>query len=177
MKQFEMTKMESGLTFAADKRKPTKLEKSENNDCVVRAFSYAFNIDYDRAHKFIETKFNRKPRKGNFDTANKMRNLKNAFGKSITEVGTKIINGKPITYFERKRKKARKRLRQYTTESFIKNWPEGTYFILVRKHAFCIKDGVVYGNRTDGIKKLKRIKQAFLITQTPKKKTTKITKK
>lgn len=170
MKTIEITKMSSGLNFAKDKTKKTKLEKSENNDCVVRAFSYAFNISYDRAHKFIETKMGRKHGKGTRGTVIHMRNLKASFGKTITEVGTKIVNGKPITYFERKRKKARKRLRQYTTESFIKNWPEGTYFILVRKHAFCIKDGVIYGNTDDSIKKLKRIKQAFLITQTPKNK-------
>ena len=29
------------------------IAKSETNDCVVRAFASAFDVSYDRAHKYV----------------------------------------------------------------------------------------------------------------------------
>jgi hypothetical protein len=56
-----------------------------------------------------------------------------------------------------------KTMRQMTVGTFTKQNPVGTFFILVSRHAFTIKDGVVIGNLEDS-KKLKRIiKSAFEI--------------
>jgi hypothetical protein len=50
-----------------------------------------------------------------------------------------------------------------TVGTFIKNNPTGTFFILVRGHAFTIKNGVVIGNTEDAIKKRKVVECVFEI--------------
>ena len=47
-------------------------------------------------------------------------------------------------------------MRSMTVGTFTKQNPAGTFFILVKGHAFTIKDGVVIGNKEDA-KKLKRV--------------------
>ena len=44
----------------------SSIAKSETNDCVVRAIASAFDLEYDKAHKFVGDKFGRKPRQGTF---------------------------------------------------------------------------------------------------------------
>ena len=44
------------------------IAKSETNDCVVRAFASAFDITYDKAHKYVKEKFGRKDRQGTYGT-------------------------------------------------------------------------------------------------------------
>ena len=39
-----------------------------------------------------------------------------------------------------------------TVGTFIKKYPEGTFFIIVKGHAFTIKNGVVIGNYEDALK-------------------------
>ena len=48
------------------------IAKSETNDCVVRAFASAFDVTYDRAHKYVAEKFGRKPKKGTYGTVSKL---------------------------------------------------------------------------------------------------------
>ena len=48
-----------------------------------------------------------------------------------------------------------------TVGTFIKQNPEGTFFVLVSGHAFTIKDGVVIGNYEDAVKTKKIMKSAF----------------
>ena len=38
----------------------SEIAKTETNDCVVRAFANAFEVNYNMAHVFVEKKFNRK---------------------------------------------------------------------------------------------------------------------
>jgi len=52
----------------------------------------------------------------------------------------------------------------YTTERFLEKYPTGTFLIFVRGHAFCIKDGVIFGNPSDAEKLKARILQAFRVT-------------
>ena len=42
------------------------LAKSERADCVVRAIASAFDIQYDKAHTWVQKTFNRKPKKVTF---------------------------------------------------------------------------------------------------------------
>ena len=51
--------------------------------------------------------------------------------------------------------------RKMTVGTFAKQNPVGTFFILVSRHAFTIKDGVVIGNHEDSTKKKRIIKHAF----------------
>ena len=53
--------------------------------------------------------------------------------------------------------------RKMTVGTFIKKNPEGTFFIIVRGHAFTIKNGVVIGNYEDAIKLRKEIYFAYQI--------------
>jgi len=50
-----------------------------------------------------------------------------------------------------------------TVGTFIKKNPEGTFFIIVKGHAFTIKNGVVIGNYEDAIKLRKEIYFAYQI--------------
>jgi hypothetical protein len=51
------------------------IAKGEINDCVVRAFASCFDLQYDKAHKFVKEKFNRVDRQGTFHTVNSMMGL------------------------------------------------------------------------------------------------------
>jgi hypothetical protein len=56
-----------------------------------------------------------------------------------------------------------KKLRATTTATFIKKHPIGSYVVVVKGHAFTIKDGVVIGNPEDGKKMKKHIVGAWKI--------------
>jgi hypothetical protein len=54
--------------------------------------------------------------------------------------------------------------REMTFKSFVKKYPEGTYVMLVKNHAFCLKDGVVVGgNYSDATALRKRVHAAFKV--------------
>ena len=143
------------------------IAKSETNDCVVRAFASSFEIPYDDAHKYVAKEFQRKPKKGTFGTITKL--LK------MVDNNTLINNKKIHTVGVRKSStlinslsynvtiKGETKLRQMTVGTFIKQNPKGTFFVLVRQHAFTIKDGVVIGNYEDSLKTKKIMRCAFEI--------------
>jgi hypothetical protein len=143
------------------------IAKSENNDCVVRAFASAFDISYDRAHKYVKEKFGRKDRQGTYGTVrtlNKMvENNTQVNYKKIKSVGKTINNSTFKTLEYEVKVKGEKVKRQMTVGTFIKQNPKGTFFVLVRQHAFTIKDGVVIGNFEDAVKTKKIMKSAFEI--------------
>jgi len=121
--------------------------KKETNDCFVRALSTAFDIDYDLSHNICSEQLNRQNRKGtkNFQI--------HQFFSSHPIINGKIpnyIDSKEITYpgsltHQGKGKGACK----ITVKMFLEKYPIGTYLVLINKHAFTIKDGVVIGNKTD----------------------------
>jgi hypothetical protein len=51
--------------------------------------------------------------------------------------------------------------RKMTVGTFTKQNPVGTFFMLVSRHAFTIKDGVVIGNHEDSTKKKRVLLHAF----------------
>ena len=53
--------------------------------------------------------------------------------------------------------------RNMTVGTFVKQNPKGTFFVIVKGHAFTIKDGVVIGNFEDAIKTKRIMKCAFQI--------------
>jgi len=137
----------------------SSIAKSETNDCVVRAIASAFDLEYDKAHKFVADTFGRKPRQGTFGFGPGM----NKIAEERTRIGRKCIKpvGKKIDSYHFHslsydvKVKGQKTSRQMTVGTFISKNPKGTYVVTVKRHAFTIKDGVVIGNREDAIRKRK----------------------
>jgi hypothetical protein len=143
------------------------IAKSETNDCVVRAFASAFDVTYDRAHKYVAEKFGRKPKKGTYGTVSKLVKMVDdrttVNYKKVHTVGVRKSSTMINSLSYNVTIKGETKLRQMTVGTFIKQNPKGTFFVLVRQHAFTIKDGVVIGNPADGKKMKKHITGAWKI--------------
>ena len=145
----------------------SKLAKGETNDCVVRAFASSFEISYDRAHKYVAENFGRKPRQGTYGTSTglvKMSDKKTTLNyKKVYTIGKRYTDSMfgSLSY-DVKVKGVIKR-RNMTVGTFVKQNPKGTFFVIVKGHAFTIKDGVVIGNFEDAIKTKRIMKCAFQI--------------
>jgi len=142
--------------------------KGETNDCVVRAFASSFELTYDEAHKYVAEEFRRKPRKGTFMTASKMNKMSDANttvnGKKVYPLGKESKSVfLPYSLSYEVKVKGEVKMRQMTVGTFIKKNPIGTFFVLVKGHAFTIKDGVVIGNWEDAVKTKRPMRAAFQI--------------
>lgn len=138
------------------------IAKGETNDCVVRAFASAFEMEYDEAHGIVAKEFRRENRKGTAGFHLKM----NLFDKNnVTFNGKKIskITHEYDTMMYYVKVKGHKVLRNTTTSYFLKKYSVGTYIVVVTGHAFTIKDGVVIGNYSDAKKTRKHIVGAWKI--------------
>ena len=131
------------------------LAKSEKSDCVVRAVASAYDIQYDKAHKWVATTFNRKPKKGTFGFPIGMNRMSDNKTR-MNYKSTKTIDPKHLTTNNGKSK--------MTVGTFAKEYNIGTYIIRVDRHAFTIKDGSVIGNPEDATKLRKIIKNAWKIS-------------
>ena len=140
------------------------IAKGETNDCVVRAFASSFEVSYDYAHKYVKENFGRKDREGTYGTVLKMEqiaeNRRQINYKKVKCLGTKTISGHHTLKYSVKTKDGFVK-RNMTVGTFAKQNPVGTFFILVSRHAFTIKDGVVIGNWDDAVKKKRVVKFAF----------------
>lgn len=136
----------------------SKIAKSETNDCVVRSFASAFKVSYDDAHQFVQTKFNRKNRKGTPRFVTIMNNManhsQNLFGKTLRRLGDGNSNNS-MKY------KEGDSMRNMTTFQFLRKYPKGTYMVTVTGHAFTIHNGVVIGNHEDVLKTKRVILHAW----------------
>lgn len=153
----------------------SQIAKTEDNDCSVIAIANAFNIGYDKAHKFLSEKYHRPNKKG--VTSHNWHSVNDKFSDEKTKVfGKKIVK---IEYpeveveasrcqrrsnwwregssYDYKKKlklytKRGKKYSQMTVGSFLKKYKEGTFILSVRAHTFTVKDGVVCGLISDGKK-------------------------
>ena len=125
----------------------SSLAVNEKNDCAVRALANAFNITYDTAHMFAADKLERKVRKGVKSMFAKLDLLGEVtfdlFSDTLfPETRTYKLDGKlkPLnpSYTHKPVK--------FTVKTFCAKFNEGTYILLVNKHALCIKDGIVIDN-------------------------------
>lgn len=146
----------------------SEIAKGESGDCVVRAFASSFDVSYDFAHKYVAEEFKRQPRRGTFFTASKMVKLSECNikvnGKKIFPVGTpskSVLSPFSLSY--KVKVKGVEKERQMTVGTFAKKNPKGTFFVLVKGHAFTIKDGVVVGNPEDAMKLKRPMRAAFEI--------------
>jgi hypothetical protein len=142
------------------------IAKGETNDCVVRAFASAFEVTYDKAHKYVKENFGRKDRQGTYGTAITFGKM----DKNNTQVNYKKVKtlGKSVNDFFKTldyevKVKGQKVMRKMTVGTFTKKYPFGTFIIIVSGHAFTIKDGVVIGNLEDSNKLKKQVKSAFQV--------------
>ena len=143
------------------------IAKGETNDCVVRAFASAFEITYDKAHKYVKEKFGRKDRQGTYGTVGtlvKMADDRTTVNyKKVRPVGVRKSSTMVNSLSYNVTIKGEKKVRQMTVGTFVKQNPKGTFFVLVRQHAFTIKDGVVIGNPEDATKTKRPMRCAFEI--------------
>lgn len=139
--------------------KTSKIARGERNDCVVRAFTHAFDIPYDDAHSICRRGFGRVNGKGTY--------FQGYFssGKSLIEKETgytleDVTQELGRTYYPSTRKTRKK-----TTGSLIKESNPGTYLILVRGHMFTIKDNTIVGNKLDAKRLRARIVKLYKVVE------------
>ena len=147
----------------------SQLAKTESNDCVVRAWASAFEMDYESAHKFIEERFGRKNRKGTF----RFNSVMNKIGLTRTLVnnrylnilGEMVCNGLSYSLSYDVKVKGVTKKRKMTVGTFAKKYPKGTYIMSIRGHAFTIKNGVVIGNENDATRLKAVVEQAWEVVK------------
>ena len=138
-------------------RSTSHLPHKEKNDCVVRALASSFAMDYDEAHRVARVKFLRKDKQGTVATCLKMDN--------IARDGVQINNRSVEVVWDHADERIKKgdNFKNLTVGAFLKTNPVGTFFVLVRGHAFTIKNGKVFGNWQDGRKLKVRIQHIYKI--------------
>lgn len=131
----------------------SELAKREHNDCVVRAFMSAVDINYDLAHGYVKKNLKREFRKGTYTASY----IKNILGKTKNGYKLKPYGCHPDFEYPMKAKgfkvitNPRYKNKQvgYTLKSFIENHPTGRYFVIVNRHAVAVVNGVLYGNKCE----------------------------
>ena len=153
------------------------LSDKENNDCVVRAVSHAFDVNYIKAHHFCEMKLHRKSGDGVY-TQRYLPKVKQAFGKKIKQLGkaskysdyrwvTRPQKSKVEKYSHAKSKWVTKRVVKqvpYKVNEFVKAHSEGNYIITVKGHAFALIDGVIKGNWQDDKRLTRKVNSAYKVS-------------
>ena len=133
------------------------IAKNESNDCFVRAVASSFDCSYDTAHSWVRQKFERVNRKGTMYVASKMRKMCDDKEKFVDK-SVKTIEGlSQIVY------KPKVKIKRTTVNQFIKKYPTGVYILIVKGHAFTIKNGAVIGNPEDSKSIKKQIYDVFEI--------------
>ena len=140
----------------------SSLALNEKNDCAVRAFANAFNISYDVAHKFTAETFKRKARRG----TKHMFSILNTLGSVTFDLFSNTLFPETRTYqlggvlnpinTDYTHKDV-----SYTVKTFCARYNEGTYIVLVNKHALTIKDGIVVDNPNYKFTGYRRVVESF----------------
>ena len=153
------------------------LTSKEENDCVVRAVTHAFGVDYIKAHHFCELKLHRVSGNGTY-THRYLPKVKQAFGKKLKQLGksnkysdfrhlTRPQKSKTEVYSNAKSKWVAKRvIRQvpYKVNEFVKAHSKGNYIVTVKAHAFAIVNGEILGNYGDAKAVNKKINSAYKVS-------------
>ena len=143
----------------------SKIAKSENNDCFVRALAAGFEISYNDAHAIAKERFNRPDKKGTkgHEIVSGMKKIQEeglVIGDVIAKV--KVLKGLDI----KNRYKLYGELidRKKTVKSFIKDHPKGNYIVTVSKHAFAVKDGKLIDNKGEEFRPTRKVDGAYKIS-------------
>jgi hypothetical protein len=132
------------------------IAKSECNDCFVRAVASSFDCPYDTAHAWVKEKFGRKDKKGTMWVSSKMATMSSK---------EETFNDKSVKTIENLRSydNIKYKMKRTTLNQFIKKYPTGTYILIVKGHAFTLKNGAVIGNKGDATSMKKIVHDAFQI--------------
>jgi hypothetical protein len=149
MRKLEFIATSAAITGYTD----STLAKSETKDCVVRAIASSSGMSYDKAHSFVSEKFNRKFRKGTYFFTPTM----NRMAASGEKLNRKSIKPVDINV------KVKTGMTKMTVNKFAENFNKGSYVVVVKGHAFTIKDGKVVGNREDALKIKRKLVSAWKI--------------
>jgi hypothetical protein len=133
------------ITEYVSKIGSSKSMQGESSDCAVLSLSAAFEISYDRAHKFAEVKWGRKKKQGTIT-----RNIINTMNEvtAVTPLFSKRAQTAPVINEYPTKKgvvKCKSKLGTFANKN-----PKGTYFVLVREHATVVKDGIILDNYAPG---------------------------
>lgn len=163
-----------GTQFASvDYTKTSEIARNERGDCVVRAVAACMDVEYDVAHEWVRVQFRRQNKKGTFQTYLKFKKYAaDRFNVDVEEMG-EVNEEFPCRRLKSSDKKMFFRYNRggevcfgaLTMARFLKKYNKGTYFVLVAGHAFCVKEGIVYGNYEDSTKMKVRIQSAFKISK------------
>lgn len=128
--------------------KDSKIASSENNDCTVATLASSFDISYDKAHAIAADLFQRKPKRGVYGAVlhSAMVDLK----EKKTKINGKRVAKVYVTPTKDYKCGGKIVTRKTRVSSFIKDHPEGTFFITGRNHAMTVKDGVMIDNYRQG---------------------------
>lgn len=164
------------ITIGNIKFTPThSMVEGSTNDCVVRALTVVTGSTYQQAFDYCAQALGRKPKEGvsvyrleneiavNEVLGKRFKSVGDKYYRTVYDYKTNTVLGhihRPVTTYKGKWGKIE---REMTIQTFLKNNPEGSYFVLVRGHAFAVKDGVVYGNHTDAKQLRKRIHLIFQV--------------
>jgi hypothetical protein len=142
--------------------KSTDKQSSEKNDCSVRAFATALDVNYDAAHSYVKEIFKREDKKG-------CKHMEST-GRAISiEGNTQEIDGVKFdlevlpeekvtnTYKLHGEVIARKK----TVKSFLKDFSKGIYLVLVSGHVFTIKNGTMIDNVGEEWRPTRKIESVF----------------
>lgn len=144
----------------------SSIASGEKNDCVVRAMASACDINYDTAHGLVKTEMNREDRMGTLN--NDIVSAMKKFAKEGLEIAGKKFE---VSLLGKSRITNRYKLhgkvidRQKTVKSFIKDNSKGTYVVLVSKHAFTVKDGVLIDNVGEEFRPTRKVQGAFCLNK------------
>ena len=134
--------------------------QNTKNDCTVRAIATAFDVSMRSAFKLAEDKFMREPGKGVSAAI-----IHDAFksGKFNKVDGRKfsVRTMKKDEITNAYKNKGEIVLRKKTVKSFISSHPKGTYYVLVSKHAFTVKDGELLDHSSFGNMPTRKVISAF----------------
>lgn len=138
--------------------------RNEKDDCFVRAVASASGSSYDAAHGFVKETFKRQDGQGTQFVDSTMLNLE---GK-LQEFGQVKVKFEKLP--KNKIKNTYKLYgelvdRQKTVKSFIKSNPIGTFIVLVSKHAFTIKDGVLIDNQGEEFRPTRKVQSAYKVIE------------
>ena len=155
----------NSTTYLATNSKYSELKlqnQATTNCCTVRAIATAFDVSFRTAFKLAEDKFMREPKKGVSGVI-----IQDAFeaGKFNKVDGRKFsvrtMKKEEITNAYRNRGEIV--LRKKTVKSFIASHPKGTYYVLVSKHAFTVKDGELLDHGNFGNQPTRKVQAAFQV--------------
>ena len=149
MRKLDFISTSEAITGYAD----SKIAKMETSDCVVRAIASSSGMSYDRAHAFVADKFKRKPRKGTMGFIPGMNTMVTS-GEKLNRKGVKKVD---IIL------KTKTGTTTMTVNKFAENFTSGSYIVVVKGHAFTIKNGKVVGNFSDAVKIRKKFVAAWKI--------------